>query len=391
MICNRIVRLLAGFCSVFLVSGFTASAEPIDYDYLEARLQLLMERDDMMGLAVAVVENGQIRFAKGYGLTEANGQPVNSETRFRWASVSKGLSGTLAAELAQNGTISLDSPISTYHTTLKLPGFGERKATVRDLLAHRLGLVSNAFDNKLERGELPEKIRGTLADLKLICPVSECHGYQNVAFDTITEIFKETTGLDFPTLVQTKVFNPLGMTTASVTYEGLVGSSNYAKPYSWRGGRLSADRITMPYFRVAAAGGVSSSITDLARYMQAQMGLRPSVFGPQALAISHQPVVKTQREANGMHSRFERINDADYALGWRVYDYEGHRVIGHRGAVRGYRALILFDPERKTGVVALWNSGITRPTGIQFEVMDMVYGLPKRDWMRLMPDPATGG
>ena len=91
-----------------------------------------------------------------------------------------------------------------------------------------------------------------------------------------------------------------------------------------------------------------------------------------------------------MGRRFDRIKHADYALGWRVYDYEGHKVIGHRGAVRGYRALILFDPELRTGVVALWNSGITRPTGIQFEVMDMVYDLPKRDWMRLMPDAPEG-
>ena len=104
-------------------------------------------------------------------------------------------------------------------------------------------------------------------------------------------------------------------------------------------------------------------------------------------------MVETLREARGMHSRFERILDADYALGWRVYEYEGgHTVVGHRGAVRGYRALILFDPERRTGVAALWNSGITRPTGIQFEVMDMVYGLEKRDWMRLMPElTAEGG
>ena len=387
----RLPGLIAGLCTLFCIAGPAAIAEPIEYDYLDARLQLLMERDDMMGLAVAVVENGQIRFAKGYGKTEANGQDVTTATRFRWASVSKGLAGTLAAQLDQDGTLSLDNPVSTYHTTLRLPGFGERKATVRDLLAHRLGLVSNAYDNKLEGGELPETIRGMFSDLKLMCPVAECHGYQNVAFDTITEIFQETTGMDYASLVQQRVFNPLGMSTASVTYEGLVRSSDYAKPYSWRGGKLSPDRITMPYFRVAAAGGVSSSIEDLARYMQAQMGLRPSVFDSQALRISHEPVVETAREARGMGRRFERIHDAEYALGWRVYDYEGHRVVGHRGAVRGYRALIMFDPRLNTGVVALWNSGISRPTGIQFEVMDMVYGLPKRDWMRLMPDPVTGG
>ncbi|MAP93874.1 MAG: serine hydrolase [Ponticaulis sp.] len=372
--------------------GATASADPIDYDYLEARIEQLMEREDMMGLGVAVVENGDIRYSKGFGFTEKDGTPVTNKTRFRWASVSKGLSGTLAAELEAEGQLALSSKISDYTTTLKLPGFGQSKATISDVLSHRLGLVSNAYDNILESGKEPSEIRGILGDLNLICPVSECHGYQNVAFDTISEIFQDVTGQDFDTLVTQKVFRPLGMATAATTYEGFVGSSDYAKPYSWRGGKLVRDSITLPYFRVATAGGISSSIDDLARYMQAQMGLRSTVFGEHAIRVSHTPVVKTLREARGMGRRFDRIHDADYALGWRVYDYEGRTVVGHRGAVRGYRALILFDPELNTGIVAMWNSNISRPTGLQFELMDMVYGLEKRDWMRLMPEePVNGG
>ena len=72
------------------------------------------------------------------------------------------------------------------------------------------------------------------------------------------------------------------------------------------------------------------------------------------------------------------MGDARYGLGWRIYKYgeNGDRVIGHRGAVEGYRSYILFDPERDTGVVILWNSSSRLPNGIGFEVMDMVYGLP---------------
>jgi beta-lactamase class C len=369
----------------------TAVADPVSYTYLDARLQLLMQRDDMMGLAVAVVEDGEIRFSKGYGLTEEGGAPVSIGTRFRWASVSKGLSATLAGQLDHDGTLSLDDHVSQYTTTLRLPGFGESKATLKDVLSHRLGLVSNAYDNILETGGEPSTIRGTLSKLKLVCPVGECHGYQNIAFDTISEIFGQVTGQDFDTLARAKLFNPLGMTTASATMSGFVGSADFAKPYSYGRGKMNANRITSPYFKVAAAGGVSSSVYDLALYMQAQMGLRPDVITPDVLQMIHTPVVKTTREARGMGRRFERIHDANYALGWRVYDYEGHRVIGHRGAVRGYRSLILFDPELKSGVVALWNSNVSRPTGIQFEVMDMVYGLERRDWMRLMPENPSQG
>ena len=367
-----------------LCVGATAQAQSIDYGYLDARIRLLMQRDDMMGLAVAVVENGDIRFVRGYGLTEEDGSPVNTDTRFRWASVSKGLAGTIAAELDHQGILSLDDTVSEYQTTLRLPGFGENTATLRDVLSHRLGLVSNAYDNILESGREPSAIRGMLGDLDLICPVGQCHGYQNVAFDTIEEVFYDTTGDDFDTIVSERVFRPLGMRNAASTYDGFVAGGNYARPYNYRGGRMVADRITPPYFRVAAAGGISSSADDMARYLQAQMGLRPPVFSQEALTEAHTPIVETLREARGMGRRYDRIQDADYGLGWRIYDYEGHTVVGHRGAVRGYRALIMFDPERQTGIAAMWNSNISRPTGLQFELMDMVYGLEHRDWMRLM-------
>ena len=70
-------------------------------------------------------------------------------------------------------------------------------------------------------------------------------------------------------------------------------------------------------------------------------------------------------------------------MGWRSYDYAGHHIVGHRGGVAGYRSLILFDPQRKSGVVALWNSNTSQPGGLEFEVMDMLYHLPFRDWMEL--------
>jgi beta-lactamase class C len=81
------------------------------------------------------------------------------------------------------------------------------------------------------------------------------------------------------------------------------------------------------------------------------------------------------------------LQDAWYGYGWRSYDYGGHRIVGHRGGVDGYRSLILFDPRKKSGVVALWNSNTNQPGGLEFEVMDMIYGLPFRDWLELHARP----
>lgn len=84
-----------------------------------------------------------------------------------------------------------------------------------------------------------------------------------------------------------------------------------------------------------------------------------------------------------MRKFLERLGEAQYGYGWRSYEYAGHHIIGHRGGVSGYRSLILFDPNLKSGVVALWNSNTSQPGGLEFEVMDMLYGLEFRDWMEL--------
>jgi beta-lactamase class C len=109
----------------------------------------------------------------------------------------------------------------------------------------------------------------------------------------------------------------------------------------------------------------------------------PDVLSPQVLNTIHAPLVKTPGERGRLRKFLERLGEADYGYGWRSYDYAGHHIVGHRGGVSGYRSLILFDPAKKSGVVALWNSNTNQPGGLEFEVMDMLYGLPFRDWLEL--------
>ena len=141
------------------------------------------------------------------------------------------------------------------------------------------------------------------------------------------------------------------------------------------------------YFRVPAAGGVNSNIKDLGLWLRAQMGNDESVISASMRSAMHQGYVNTPREARRIRQYFPRMSDAQYGLGWRIYDYAGRKVVGHRGAVNGYRAMILFDPELKVGVAALWNSGSNQAVGLQMEVMDMAYGLPAQDWLYLGDGP----
>jgi beta-lactamase class C len=363
-----------------------AARQRVDYARFDARLKRLAEKPTMVGLAVGVVENGRITFLSGYGETLAgSGQKVTADTVFRWASVSKGVAGTMVAKLAEQGKIKLDAPVVNYAPGLKLPAGNEYRASVADVLSHRLGLYRNALDNKLEEGQSPQQLRVELASLNAICPPDTCWSYQNIAFDSASDMVARATGTTYQDAVRQQLFAPLGMTSATMTREGLVSSAQWARPHSV--GRRPLE-VLEPYYRVPAAGGVNSDIKDLSLWMIAQMGGMPGVLSPRLLETVQAPLVKTPGERVRLRKFLERIGEASYGLGWRSYDYAGRRIVGHRGGVNGYRSLILFDPQLKSGVVALWNSNTSQPGGLEFEVMDMLHGLPFRDWMEL--DKAGG-
>ena len=366
---------------VRLAAVSTAARKDVNYAQLDARLQQLIQQNSMVGMAVGVVENGRITFLKGYGETvEGSGDPVTPDTVFRWASVSKGLAATVVAKLAEQGKVNINAPVANYAASLKLPAGAEYRATVGDMLSHRLGLYRNAYDNKLEEGQDTKVLRSSLAQLNLICPPGTCWSYQNVAYDGASEIVEHVTQQPYEQAVKQMLFQPIGMTTASVSREGLVNSKSWARPHN--AGRRPLE-VLDAYYRVPAAGGVNSNIKDMSLWMMAQMGVMPDVLSPQVLNTIHAPLVKTPGERGRMRKFLERLGEADYGYGWRSYDYAGHHIVGHRGGVSGYRSLILFDPAKKSGVVALWNSNTNQPGGLEFEVMDMLYRLPFRDWMEL--------
>ena len=382
----------AAAANLRLASLSTAARRDVDYDRLDARLRGLAQKPTVVGLAVGIVENGRITFLRGYGETvEGSGEPVTTETVFRWSSLSKGVAGSMAAKLAEQGKIDLNAPIATYGTSLRLPGGNEHRATLGDVLSHRLGIYRNAWDDKLEAGENPRMLRQSIGSLAALCAPGTCWSYQNIAFDASSEVVARATGKPYRQAVREQLFAPIGMTSASMNREGLQRSKSWARPHS--AGRRPLE-VNDSYYRVPAAGGVNSNIKDLALWMIAQMGEMPDVLSPGVLQTIHAPLVPTPGERGRLRKFVERLEKPYYGYGWRSYDYAGHRLVGHRGGVDGYRSLILFDPKLKSGVVAMWNSNTSQPGGLEFEVMDMVYHLPFRDWMEIdeagapMPEPA---
>lgn len=354
----------------------------IDYRALDARIQAMMTDRSMQGLAIAVVEDGRLSFVRGYGRTQPEGgEPVSAETIFRWASLSKTVAGTLSARLAQDGVLSLTDPLGKLGTSLRLPGDAQLTLTVEDLLAQRTGLPKNAYDGWLEGGRDPRMIRESLAAVPLLCPPGACYSYQNIAYDAIREVVETATRQPYAEEVRQRLFLPLGMTSTTLGMEGLQATKHWARPS--RGGRSAP--LVDAYYRVPAAAGVNSNILDLARWMQAQMGLAPAILPAGLLADVQRPRVTTSRPY-GNSALGRSLERPGYGLGMRSFTYKGHRLVGHSGAVTGYRSTMMFDPAVRTGVVMLWNSEASLPFKLQAEVFDLAYRQPFTDWLELKSD-----
>jgi len=351
----------------------------LNYDALDARLSAMAADKTMEGLAAAVVEKGRLSFVQGYGRTTEGGEKVDARTVFRWASLSKTVSSTLSARLAADGILSLNEPLVAFNTSLRLPGEAQNSLTVEELLSQRTGLGKNAYDGQLEDGVDPAKIRASYGALKTVCPPGTCHSYQNVAYDTITEVIEGKTGEPYAKTVQRKLFEPLGMSGASIGMTGLTSAARWARPHDRARREL---KLSEAYYRVPAAAGVNSTIVDLATWMQAQMGLKPDVLSSTVLDEVQRPRVATGRPYGRLNIARELKNPA-YGLGMRSFTYKGHRLVGHSGGVSGYRSTMMFDPMTKTGIVMLWNSDANLPFRFQGEFFDRVYRLPFTDYLDL--------
>jgi beta-lactamase class C len=356
----------------------------IDYSGLDQDFAALAARPEMAGLAVAIVEDGDLRFVSTYGVTDKqSGERVTPETVFRWASVSKGVAGSLAAKLSAEGKLNLNAPLSSWHSSLRLPGGAESQITLAQLLSHRTGLTKNAYDTRLEDGEDPGWLRLQLGAAPLQCVPGTCHSYQNIAFDAASEILGQAAGTLYSDAVQKRLFKPLGMKSAKFGMAGLTGAQSWARPH--RGAQVRT--LSESYWRVPAAAGVSSDIVDMARWMRAHMGENKDVLSRKALALAHAPLVRTRRPYSGDLAR--ALGEASYGLGWRSFTYAGRQLVGHSGAVDGYRSTMIFDPATRTGVVAMWNDGWGRPFRLPFAVLDSYYGQSGNDWLDLSDLPAV--
>lgn len=376
-----------------IVERMPASPLPGTFDVrmFEAMAREVVANQRVPGLAMAIVHDGRILSANGYGVTDTRAPaPVDGHTVFRLASLSKAFAGTLTGLMVNEGTLRWDTRLSQYvpEFRLKDPGAAQR-LTVADVLSHRVGLRHNAFDRDLEANVDYATLTQKLAYAPMNCAPGTCYGYQNIAFSLIGDVIEAAGRESYGAAVKRRLFAPLGMKDASVGLDGIMASGNWARPHvRTRGGWLPL--FPKPtYYRVAPAAGVNASASDMAQWLLAQTGHRPDVLSAPLLATLHQPLVATPGELRGSSWRRERLYSAGYALGWRVYDYGGHTLVFHGGAVQGYRGAVALVPELQLGIALMWNSDSSLPSGLLPTMLDRALGLQERQWLDIEFDEPT--
>ena len=362
----------------------------IDAKEMEALAEQFVRQKKIPGMAVALVQNGKVLSARGYGVTSTGKpQPIRPDTVFRLASLSKAFAATLTGILVEEQALSWDTPISKQLPAFKLKDFqASQKLTVSDILSHQVGLGKNTYDRDLE-GNVPYPLLAErLSNAPMACTPGDCYGYQNIAYSLIGDMVFAVTGDFYSHQVEKKIFIPLGMQHATFGRDALMANASWAKPHVFSGKSWVATVPNENYYHVPPAAGVNASIQDMAIWLNAQLGHNPDVLSPGLLAKIHSPQVNTPGELRASGWRHERLSKASYALGWRMFTYQGQKMNFHGGAVRGYRGRVAFLPEQDTGIAVLWNSESSSPSAFLPTWMDRALGVPGKDWLGL--DDAAG-
>lgn len=341
--------------------------EPDPLSYLrdfEDELERVAEHPRTVGLAVAILENGEpVYVYTGGEVRKGSNQEVTRETLFRAASVTKTFTGTFVAMLEEQGLVDLDQAVPESVLELK----ADRQPTWRELITHQTGLVSNAYDTLIEDGRSADYARDRLAGVDLLCALGSCYTYQNVAFSAIEALVEETTAMNFETAMHTYLLGPLGLDNAGFGGEHLAASDNWARPHRGRAGRVGG--ASSHYDDLPSAASLAVSLDDMIGWAQALLN-EDSALDRAVVERAFTPQTDTLRETRNLR-RLNRVRESDYAYGWRVYNWANEEtLIAHGGALSGYGSQIVLEPDSGFAFIALWNAdlGLVRslwPTAVE--------------------------
>jgi beta-lactamase class C len=313
------------------------------------------QKKNLPGYTFAYIEKGKPASVVVYGKESKSGKPIDVDTVFRLASVSKTFTSMLMAKYVAQNQLDWQVPVAQL-----VPEFSKAKSKSGDLLLQHVigqssGYTPNAYDNLIEANYAVERVLTMLSELEPLCKPGECYTYQNTLFAVVDSFFTQHHSSYSQALTQTLI-QPLNMPHASIGKTSLLSSEKWAKPHvAISRNRWRLTSVRNDYYRYSPAAGVNASMRDMVIWMRALLGEAPQIVPPELIAKVTTPLTKSKKEIYRRQWR-EFLSDAHYGLGWRIYDFAGHTLNYHGGWVQGYRADIAFSPEYGVGYVMLMNA-----------------------------------
>ena len=336
-------------------------------------------------LAIAVVKDDSVLFAKGYGVLEkGKSQPANEHTRFAIGSTTKAMTSALLAMLVDEGKLKLDDPVTQYIPELELSDpWVTRELTIRDLLTHRSGLPgTDLFWASGWNYSEADVIRR----LRYIQPTASFRSewqYHNVMYALNGLIIERVSGMPWEQFIKQRIFVPLGMNETEPLVSMIMGKPNVAVPHA-----LVNDSVMVVPVRstdgVASAGSVWSSVSDMAKWMRfvidsGRVGNR-RLIQQRTFAELVTPQIEAPMEEYPA-LQLAKPDFFSYGLGWFIQDYRGQQVWMHTGSINGLCAIIGIEPNKRLGVYALENLDHAELRhGLMYSVFDLFENGPRRDW-----------
>ena len=372
--------------ALLVTAPLAAQKSPPHFDGYVRRV---MRTFTVPGLSVAIVKDGRVVLAKGYGVQRmGDPAPVDERTRFGIASNTKLFTATALSLLVEEGKLEWDAPVIRY-----LPWFAmydpyvTRELSVRDLLVHRSGLGLGAGDllwwppSTYDRKEIARRLR-------FIPPATSfrsAYAYDNVLYTVAGEVIEAVSGQVWEDFVRTRILETVGMTESDLLHSGAGGGGNTAGTHAEVEGTV---RAIAPFLRdnINPAGGIMSGAADMAKWMIVQLDSGRVAGGGRL--FSAETAIQLWRDVtptpignppDGLLHLQPHMSG--YALGLGVRDYRGRTLLQHTGGLPGYVSKVAMIPELRLGVAVLTNqeSGPAFES-VVYQVLDHYLGAKAPDY-----------
>lgn len=373
---------------VFVPPVLAQNAPPADLDAYVARV---LKTFEVPGLSVAIVKDGKVVVAKGYGVRKlGEPTPVEENTLLAIGSNTKAFTSAALATLVDEGKISWDDPVYE-----RLSGFQmydpyvSHEMTIRDLLTHRSGMGLGEGDllfwphTTFTRAEIIYKLRF----MKPASSFRSRFAYDNLLYMAAGQIIPAVTGKSWEEYVREKILRPLGMNTTNFSNSDFKPSDNYGWPHSKVDGKLQPIEF-VNLDNAGPAGSINSSAAEMAKWVLLQLnhgkipGRDERIFSERQSREMWSAQTILPIGAGDSPLAAKRPKFAAYGLGWGLSDYHGRKMVAHTGGVAGMVSRVMLVPEENLGVVILTNAEQGGAfDSILYHILDSYFGLAPKDWI----------